>query len=195
MIEATQITEDQPKDAEQLMWDRRRRIVRRLLLGWDQLKRPDKPRLFVEPIAADSVMVALLLKESGAIITKIKGRTCPRHLRVNISSSRSFRSTATLFSLFQFNGRRVLCLRHSMKGSLPPTHKTCASSFLILMPAVDISSELTQEIWRVGARWRAFHFHVRVSNRPCHPNCVSSYNLYEEIHSPCEAGPTRKLFI
>lgn len=63
------------KDVEQAVWERRRRSVRRLILGWDQLKKPDKPRLLVEPIASDAVMVALSLREGSSIITKIKGET------------------------------------------------------------------------------------------------------------------------
>lgn len=59
--------------SEPLVWERRRKSIRRLILGWDQLKKPDKPKLLVEPIAADAVMVAIALKDNGSIITKIKG--------------------------------------------------------------------------------------------------------------------------
>lgn len=72
LIEATSKKVDEKPKIDDA-WERRRKSIRRLILGWDQLKRPDKPKLLVEPIAPDSVMVAISIKESGPIITKIKG--------------------------------------------------------------------------------------------------------------------------
>lgn len=73
LIEATKGDEKPKQDTEVAVWERRRKSIRRLILGWDQLKRPDKPKLLVEPISPDSVMVALSIKDCSAIITKIKG--------------------------------------------------------------------------------------------------------------------------
>lgn len=73
IIESATKTEDKIEHkVDSTVWERRRKSIRRLILGWDQLKRPEKPKLIVEPIAADSVMVGLTIKESSSIITKIK---------------------------------------------------------------------------------------------------------------------------
>lgn len=62
---------DERSTAEQA-WERRRKSIRRILVGWDNLKKPEKPKLFVEPISRDSVLVEISLRETSTIITKLR---------------------------------------------------------------------------------------------------------------------------
>lgn len=59
--------------SHKLLWEVKRKNIRKVLLGWDQLKRPDKPILFVEPINQRSVVVSITLRDGCPIITKLKG--------------------------------------------------------------------------------------------------------------------------
>uniref|UniRef100_A0A336KHI4 CSON007468 protein n=1 Tax=Culicoides sonorensis TaxID=179676 RepID=A0A336KHI4_CULSO len=58
--------------SQKLLWEVKRKNIRKVLLGWDQLKKPDKPILFVEPINQTSIVVSISLKDGCPIITKVK---------------------------------------------------------------------------------------------------------------------------
>ncbi|XP_063700949.1 ankyrin-repeat and fibronectin type III domain-containing 1 [Culicoides brevitarsis] len=58
--------------SQKLLWEIKRKNIRKVLLGWDQLKKPEKPILFVEPVNQRSVVVSISLKENCPIITKVK---------------------------------------------------------------------------------------------------------------------------
>lgn len=61
--------------SQKLLWEVKRKNIRKVLLGWDQLKRPDKPLLSVQPINQRSVVVSITLRDGCPIITKLKGRS------------------------------------------------------------------------------------------------------------------------
>lgn len=60
--------------SQKMMWELRKKNIKRMLMGWDQLKKPDKPDLMVEPINPTNVIVSLTIRDPIPIITKLKGK-------------------------------------------------------------------------------------------------------------------------
>lgn len=108
------------------MWERRLRGLRRMILGWDQLKPPDPPYLIaVDVTNINSVMLRVQESCDGPIATKFKGKS----------------TRATMCHLIHFTTQNIvrilvkaekvqIALTHAWKHSHAPASKINMSIFI-----------------------------------------------------------------